>query len=148
MSDISKQQITAWHALLAAHRNGQKHVQMALKEAGLPGPDVYDALCAIAESDTPDLTAKALEAQIDLPQYGVSRLLDRLERDGLITRKPNPVDQRSRLIQLTDLGHQTRQDIWQVYGTAIADFLGPRAKPGQLDRMADLLKLLYQDPGD
>lgn len=37
---------------------------------------------------------------------GVSKLVDRLEQDGLCTRAANPEDRRSSLLELTQSGHQ------------------------------------------
>jgi DNA-binding MarR family transcriptional regulator len=47
---------------------------------------------------------------------GVSRatmtgLIDTLERDGLVTRKPDPVDRRMMSVHLTPRGHQTLHEV-------------------------------------
>ncbi|NIX75790.1 MarR family winged helix-turn-helix transcriptional regulator [Microvirga terricola] len=47
------------------------------------------------------LTQKDLVARLDLEQATVANTLTRMERDGLILRKPNPEDGRSQRIHLT-----------------------------------------------
>jgi len=47
------------------------------------------------------LTQKQLVERLDLEQATVANTLNRMERDGLIVRKPHPVDGRSQCIHLT-----------------------------------------------
>jgi len=55
----------------------------------------------------PRLLAKGL----DLENSSISGLLDRLEKQGLIRRQPDPSDRRGVLIYLTPAGAQARQVI-------------------------------------
>ena len=50
------------------------------------------------------LTQTALQRAIGVEQPTVVRTLDRMERDGLIERKPSPTDRRAFHIYLTDKG--------------------------------------------
>ena len=50
------------------------------------------------------LTQTALQRAIGVEQPTVVRTLDRMERDGLIKRKPSPTDRRAFHIYLTDKG--------------------------------------------
>lgn len=149
MSDPASQELTAWTALSRAYQRGRAHIDSALKSAGLPALDVYDALVALdGDGIGGGMTASMLEERLEMPQYAVSRLMDRMEKLSVIERKPNPGDKRSKLIRITDEGRRMRMDMAQAYGAAISGFLGARAKPGQLERMADLLGLLDREPED
>ncbi|MEO1139775.1 MAG: MarR family transcriptional regulator [Pseudomonadota bacterium] len=132
---------TAWHALARAYSLTRGALETAFKAESLPGLEVFEALHAL-ESANQDLTAKALEDVLQMPQYGVSRLLDRMEKDGLIKRVAHKSDGRAKLVQMTETGRTTLADLARTRKRALADFFGPRAKPGQLDRMVDLLSLL------
>ena len=48
------------------------------------------------------LSQQELVERADLKQATIANTLARMERDGLITREPNPEDARSRLIMLTE----------------------------------------------
>lgn len=56
-------------------------------------------------SDGP-LSQQALAGRLRLQKSTVSRLVDELERDGTVERRPNPSDRRSVLIGLTPAGRR------------------------------------------
>ncbi|WP_057793303.1 MarR family winged helix-turn-helix transcriptional regulator [Roseovarius atlanticus] len=138
------QNLSAWQVLSRSHRRLQNHLDSALKAEGLPPLDVLDALAAL-DAGTECQTAKSLENSLMLPQYGVSRLLDRMEKDGLIRRVADSGDKRLKHVHLTEAGRATHVAMVQTRDAALDAFLAPRAKPGQLDRITDLLSLLDQD---
>jgi putative acetyltransferase len=61
-----------------------------------------EALMLMAEE--PGLTVQAFAERMGLEKTWASRLLVRMEKDGLIRRMPNPIDDRSLLIELTAKG--------------------------------------------
>ncbi|WP_338549787.1 MarR family winged helix-turn-helix transcriptional regulator [Roseovarius phycicola] len=140
MSNLPQQE-AMWYALSRGYSQARDALESALKSANLPALDVFDALNALVESET-QLTAKALETALLMPQYGVSRLLDRMEKDGLVARVANPGDQRSKLLKVTQSGAETHIRMKRVRDASLVDFFGPRARPGQLMRMTRLLGLL------
>ncbi len=54
---------------------------------------------------------KSLAAKLDLESSSMTGLLDRLEKKGLIERRPDPDDRRGILIFLTPNGIAAREDI-------------------------------------
>lgn len=138
------QNLATWHVLSRSHRRLQTHLDSALKAEGLPSLDVLDALDTLQDSDE-DLTAKSLETRLTMPQYGVSRLLDRMEKLALIRRVPDASDKRIKHVHLTETGRGTFVAMVRIRDSALDSFLSPRAKPGQLDRITGLLGLLDQD---
>ncbi len=138
------QNLSAWQVLSRTHRRLQGHLESALKADGLPALDVLDALATL-DARPDGQTAKSLENSLMLPQYGVSRLLDRMEKDGLIRRVADATDKRLKHVHLTEAGCSTLIAMVETRDSALNAFLAPRAKPGQLDRITDLLSLLDQD---
>ena len=59
-------------------------------------------------------TPKSLSLEASVEQPTMTATIQRMERDGLVTRKPNPDDGRSALIALTDLGYKRIGDIERV----------------------------------
>ena len=53
----------------------------------------------------------------DLKQATIANTLERMERDGLITREPNPDDARSRLIMLTEQARALQQQSTEIAKT-------------------------------
>ncbi len=72
-------------------------------------------LFEIGATDRPGggMTARDLRERLDLDSGHLSRMLRRLESDGLATTSPDPADQRRRVVRLTDAGHAARQDLDQ-----------------------------------
>ncbi|MDX6235158.1 MAG: hypothetical protein QOH68_4325, partial [Nocardioidaceae bacterium] len=60
---------------------------------------------------TDGVTARDLRERLDLDSGHLSRMLRRLESDGLATTSPDPADQRRRVVRLTDAGHAARQEL-------------------------------------
>jgi len=74
-------------------------------EHGLAGTD-FDVLLRLARSPDCRLRMSDLAAQTDLSTSGITRIVDRLERRGLIRRDSEPGDRRGCAAVLTHQGHQ------------------------------------------
>lgn len=61
-----------------------------------------------------DISISNLSAKTSLANTTLTSMLDRMESSGLIIRKPDPADRRSRLIALTDKARALRQEYEQV----------------------------------
>lgn len=62
-----------------------------------------------------------------LDPMAIVRILDRLEADGLVERRPDPSDRRARCLYLTDKAAPTLQEIWQLAAKTRAEvFAGIR----------------------
>ena len=66
------------------------------------GVNRTDLHCVDVISSRGPLTASQLSASTSLSSGGTTIALDRLERAGLVRRRPNPVDRRSVLVETTD----------------------------------------------
>lgn len=65
----------------------------------------FDVLAALRRSGTPyELTPTNLFEITMMSSGGMTARLDRLERMGLVTRRPNPDDRRGTLVHLTEAG--------------------------------------------
>jgi len=65
-----------------------------------------------------------LSSDIGITVGAASKLADRLERDGLASRSPNPANRRSSLIALTAVGQQALASAMDVYSRAVAQAVG------------------------
>ncbi|MGE5721226.1 MAG: MarR family winged helix-turn-helix transcriptional regulator [Sphingomonadales bacterium] len=79
----------------------------------------WQTLFAIAFSEPP-LTTSALAERMDVQWPTLVRVLEGLERDGLITRTENPADKRSRFIAVTPSGDRLIREIKPMLDTARA----------------------------
>ena len=65
-----------------------------------------------------------LSSDIGITVGAASKLVDRLERDGLASRSPNPANRRSSLISLTAAGQQALASALVVFRGAVARAAG------------------------
>ncbi|MEZ6022728.1 MAG: MarR family transcriptional regulator [Hyphomonadaceae bacterium] len=75
-----------------------RHLQAAVAPLGLM-PAQFMTLLELWEGD--GLTQADLVARLDVEQATLANTLKRMERDGLIRRRPHPSDSRAQLIYLT-----------------------------------------------
>jgi len=78
---------TAWARLLRAQTHLLGVVERELKQAGLPPLGWYDVLLELSRPGCDGLRPVELEKLLLLAQYNLSRLLDRLEKAGLVERR-------------------------------------------------------------
>ena len=82
-----------------------------LKPLGI-SPAQFPILLELWQKD--GLSQQELVERTDLKQATIANTLARMERDGLITREPNPDDARSRLIMLTEQARALQQQSTEI----------------------------------
>jgi DNA-binding MarR family transcriptional regulator len=107
----------------------------------------YIALSHLARA--PVGTQLALAQAINYDKTRLIGLLDELERDGLITRKPDPADRRARTVDLTAAGRRrhaaARADVRAMEDEFLGD-LGAAERDGFLLALARLAHLTPPPP--
>lgn len=135
--------ISAWARLHRAGQHVLSAVEADLKTAGFPPLAWYDALLELKRAGKDGLRPLALQSHMLLAQYNMSRLLDRLERDGYIERRPCPDDARGQIVVITTAGRQLLKRMWPTYGAAIQRHFAERISAEEAACLAQLLgKLL------
>jgi DNA-binding MarR family transcriptional regulator len=88
----------------AAERVIRDHMNPLFAEAGLQ-PGEFDVLATLGRSGEPYmLSPTRLYETAMISSGGMTNRLDRLERAGLVERRPDPNDRRGKLIALTGAG--------------------------------------------
>lgn len=142
----SPEAVTAWARLVRVSRQLVERTEDALKAGGLPPLAWYDVLHELAEAGEGGLRPFELIDRILLAQYGVSRLLARLEAEGLVEKLPASDDGRGQNVRITASGRDMRRRIWAVYGASIAELMGDRLSVQDLKSLATLLAQLRHPP--
>jgi DNA-binding MarR family transcriptional regulator len=121
---ISDDHLATWRAFLRAHSAMLRRIVQDLEDANMPPLAWYDVLAALRDAPDGRLRQVELAEQVLLSNSGLSRLLDRIEADGLIERGRCATDRRSFHVGLTDQGREMLERMWPVYARGIAeDFL-------------------------
>ena len=85
-----------------------------------------------------------LTQRIGLTKQAVQQMVDDLEREGVVARRPDPDDGRAKIIVFTEKGVQAQQDAEQIKRRVEADI---RARIGDADfaRLYEILRRLAPD---
>ena len=90
----------------AAERAMREHIGPLFAGAGLQSGQ-FDVLATLRRSGAPyQLSPTRLYEAMMISSGGMTDRLDRLERAGLVVRRPDPRDRRGKLIVLTDRGRR------------------------------------------
>jgi DNA-binding MarR family transcriptional regulator len=140
--DPSEQTVAAWARLVRAEQVVLAKIEAELKAAGFPPLSWYDVLLELSRAEHGRLRPLELEHRTLLAQYNASRLIDRMEKAGLVERLPHPEDGRGQLVAITAEGRALQKRIWKVYGPAIAKHVGEKLRPAEAAELARLLQKL------
>ncbi len=91
-----------------------------LARYGISQPQFF-LLIALYEED--DILISRLAEKVALDKSTLTGILDRLERDGLVTRVARPEDRRSLYVCLTDKAHALKKELIQIYDDANSHYL-------------------------
>jgi DNA-binding MarR family transcriptional regulator len=121
-----------------------ERVEGALKAAELPPLAWYDALLELEKAGEEGLRPFALQERLLLPQYGTSRLVDRLVAAGLVERRPCAEDGRGHELAITAEGRAMRARMWPVYAGELVATVEAALPPEEAARAAEALDALIR----
>ncbi|MEV7289050.1 MarR family transcriptional regulator [Streptomyces sp. NPDC093252] len=115
-----------WRDMLALHARTQCELDRALHTHGLGASD-FEVLDVLADAATPDgecsFRVQEISHRIHLSQSALSRLIARLERDGLVERAMCPEDRRGVRVVLTGRGRALHAAVLPVQRAVLARML-------------------------
>lgn len=131
--------IQAWARLLRVEQALLDKVEADLKAAGLPWLVWYDVLLELSRAEGNRLRHRDLHARMLLAKYNLSRLIDRMEAEGVVERVPCSDDARGADIAITSTGRALQKRMWAVYQRAIDRHFAGRLSEADV---ADLTRVL------
>src|SRR5919197_2221970 len=100
----SRSELQAWRTFLTAHARVLRNLEAELLTDQRLSLVSYDVLVQLAEAPGRCLRMAELADRVLLSRSGVTRLVDRLERAGLVTRQRVAADGRGVIAELTTEG--------------------------------------------
>jgi DNA-binding MarR family transcriptional regulator len=130
--------------LRALRRILRRTSEQARQFSRASGLTVAQALClrAIAEAPGDEVTAAQVGQLVQLSPPTVSRLLDRLEQDGLITRERRSRDRRKVCLVLTREGRKRLKNLPTPLQDALVERFANLPKKEQTQLLASLERLV------
>ena len=114
-----REKIAAWLNLQQAYRVVETALDDALRSAaGLSWPE-YEVLFRLNIAAGRPLRMNQIAAQLLAGPSSITRIADRLDRDGLISRETPPDNRRVVRVRLTDQGRQVLAHADQAFLTAL-----------------------------
>lgn len=129
----------AWAALMTTSRRLLETVETALKSAGHPSLAWYDALLELEKAGSGGVRPFELRSRLLLPQYGTSRLLDRMVRAGLVERQDCEDDGRGQIVRISETGRSVRKAMWPVYARVLSERIGAKLTSAECAQLTRLL---------
>lgn len=137
---LSNAHVTAWARVVRAATTVLQAVEADLKQAGLPPLSWYDLLLELHRAGPAGLRPVQLQREMLIPQYNLSRLLDRAEGAGYVRRTPCDEDGRGQIAVIEPAGGTLLERMWAVYRTTLAREFGSHLNVEQATLLAELLK--------
>jgi DNA-binding MarR family transcriptional regulator len=101
---LDERELRAWRGMLRAHAALTKALDADLDAAHALPLSSYEVLMYLNDAEDRRLRMRDLASSVILSRSGLTRLADRLEREGLIRRESCPSDARGAYAVLTPAG--------------------------------------------
>jgi DNA-binding MarR family transcriptional regulator len=147
MQTPTQDQLAAWKQLQWATALITSRFRRDLAAAGL-SLEQFDVLVHLAWAPSGTLPLHQLTASMvvadALSRSGITRLLDRMDRDGLITRTVSTTDRRRFDVSLTPAGRLRFDQAWPAHADGIGRYFVQPLAPRDVGELARILDSLIQ----
>ncbi|GAB3596944.1 MarR family transcriptional regulator [Angustibacter peucedani] len=140
-------ELAAWRSFLRAHAAVTRRLEAELQaEHGVPLA-VYDVLVQLVEAPGRRLRMTELAGAVLISRSGLTRLVDRMVRDGHVHREPDPDDARGVWAVLTPAGYDRLRTASTTHLDGVARYVVDRLEPAELQAWGSACaKLAAGDP--
>lgn len=106
-SNLSPEHFSMWRSFIEAHSSIMRTLEQAMQEEhGVP-LTWFDVLLHLEEAPEGRLRLGELAQSVILTRSGITRLVDRMVKAGMIRREPCPDDRRGHFAVITQKGKDT-----------------------------------------
>ena len=138
-TNLPEGHLLAWRKFYPSFWRILAAIEADLDTAGLPSLSWYDALYELYLAPGRHLRMNELATHALLSRSGLTRLVDKLEKEKLIERKACTSDGRVQHAQLTDKGVEMLRRMWPVYRTGIAKYFAAHLSAAEAAQIEESL---------
>jgi DNA-binding MarR family transcriptional regulator len=142
---LSATELGAWRGLLRAHSALVKTLDGELERAHGLALSSFEVLARIEQSDGRMRMCELAESVL-LSRSGLTRLVDRLEREELVVRGTCEHDARGAFAVITDRGHGALVAARATYRAGVRAHFAGRFSGSELETLAGLFERLLASP--
>jgi DNA-binding MarR family transcriptional regulator len=139
-SKWTETETSAWIGLVRAQQYLVGAVEDALRKEGLPPLPWYDVLWELERAPGGNLRLNEIGKRVLLDKYNVTRLVQRLEDEGLVRRVPCPQDGRGVFAYITPAGSRLRKKMWPVYERTVKERFFSKLGKGDIAELDRLMR--------
>ena len=133
---------TTWQALLTAFSELKEILGHEMETQAGMALDRYGILLRLAQADNGSMRPSDLAGALLLSRSGATRLVDRLERDGLVERRSCATDRRGNVIALTPEGEAAFVRAGRVHLRGIDEHVGSHLTENEMKTLRRILTKL------
>lgn len=141
---LTAEELAVWRMLQRAQVRITRHLESDLLVAHDLPLASYDVLMQLAEAPGRRLRMNDLADRVLLSRSGLTRLIDRLQRDGLVSREACADDARGLFAVLTDLGAARLAEATPTYLSVVKSQFIDLLAPDGIARVRTLLARLAE----
>ncbi|HWF33633.1 MAG TPA: MarR family transcriptional regulator [Solirubrobacteraceae bacterium] len=138
----------AWRGLLRAHACLAKRLDAALEQTHSLPLSSYEVLDRLEDASGGRMRMCDLAEQAQLSRSGLTRLVDRLEREKLLERCSCEQDARGSFACLTESGRERLQEARVTHLAVVREQFFSRFSEGELELLADMCQRVAPCSGD
>ncbi|HEX6655014.1 MAG TPA: MarR family transcriptional regulator [Candidatus Limnocylindria bacterium] len=131
--------LNAWRTFLYAHAQVRRQLERELQAEQSMGLGEYELLLVLAYSQGRRLRMSELADTLAVSRSGATRLIDRLEADGLVQRISCDTDRRGSWAQLTAAGQARLRAASPTHLRGVAEHFLDRIPAGDLHALSRIL---------
>jgi DNA-binding MarR family transcriptional regulator len=136
----SARELQVWRTFLQAHATLLRRLEADLLAEHEMPLATYDVLVQLVEAPDRRLRMTELAQRVLLSRSGLTRLVDRLEREELVRREACDTDARGTFAVLTDFGYARLKAASPTHLRGVAEYALDRLDPQQLEGLAVALE--------
>ena len=135
---LSGAELAAWRGFLRVHAALFKQLDAELQDEHRLPLSSYEVLLTLATAPGGEMRMSEIADSVLLSRSGLTRLVDRLERDGLIERRDCATDKRGANAAITEEGRRRFDAARRTHLDGVRSRFLDRLEEGDMRRLAEL----------
>jgi DNA-binding MarR family transcriptional regulator len=137
---VSSAHKCAWGAMLMTQATLNRDLNARLESAGHVSLELYDVLLALEESPDGRQRMSDLAQMVIFSPSGLTRVIDRLQKAGLVRRERCESDRRSTYAVITPRGRTERKSAWPTYERGLREVWAAFISDEQATQVFNILR--------
>ncbi|MGX7678243.1 MarR family winged helix-turn-helix transcriptional regulator [Jatrophihabitans sp. DSM 45814] len=138
--------LAAWRSFLRSYTHIVRQLEQDLQVNHKIALASYDVLVQLAEAPEYRLRMSELANAVLLSRSGLTRLVDRLQREGLVERQPDPGDARGLFTVMTEKGRAALRDAAVIHLAGVSNLVVTKLTDDELRELQRLMTKLDPVP--